>query len=213
MNIIKQQSETKKKWVSMEKEGFTGAYSTCKTVKSLIRAIRSCKTAAEERDLIAREAAAIRSQLQKLSDVNGKKRFRALSKLLCIYQMTAMQGGTFVSFGQLDALKLLASSNFADKRLGHLGISTLLDSTQETLVLATNSFKSDLGSSGSNSSMYATGLALVSLASLATWPMAQELSPDILRLLSIPNAYLRKKVWPFKFVKIIFLLFFLNFYF
>lgn len=175
-----------------------------KSVKSLIRAIRNCKTAAEERDLISREAAEIRMALQNTSISRGKekKRYRALAKLLCIQLLTAAHGGISVAFGQLDALKLMASPNFADKRLGHLGISLLLDSSQETLVLATNSFKSDLSGgmpslptlSSNGCSMYVTGLALTSLASLLTSGMAQELSTELLRLLNVPNAYILKKV-------------------
>ncbi|KGG50189.1 subunit gamma-1 of AP-1 complex [Mitosporidium daphniae] len=174
-----------------------------KSVKSLIRAIRNCKTAAEERDLISREAAEIRMALQNTSISRGKekKRYRALAKLLCIQLLTAAHGGISVAFGQLDALKLMASPNFADKRLGHLGISLLLDSSQETLVLATNSFKSDLSGgmpslptlSSNGCSMYVTGLALTSLASLLTSGMAQELSTELLRLLNVPNAYILKK--------------------
>ena len=176
--------------------------SSHKSVKSLIRAIRNCKTAAEERDLISREAAEIRTVLQNTSVTRGKekKRHRTLAKLLCIQLLTAAHGGISVAFGQLDALKLIASSSFADKRLGHLGISLLLDSSQETLVLATNSFKSDLSGgmpsamSSNGCSMYVTGLALTSLSSLLTNGMAQELSTELLRLLCVSNAYLLKKV-------------------
>ena len=49
--------------------------------------------------------------------------------------------GERTHFGQIECLKLLASPRFADKRLGHLATSLLLDENQEVLTLVTNSLK------------------------------------------------------------------------
>jgi AP-1 complex subunit gamma-1 len=49
--------------------------------------------------------------------------------------------GERTHFGQVECLKLLASPRFADKRLGHLATSLLLDEKQEVLTLVTNSLK------------------------------------------------------------------------
>lgn len=59
-----------------------------------------------------------------------------VSKLLYLFTL-----GERTHFGQIECLKLLASPRFADKRLGHLATSLLLDENQEVLTLVTNSLK------------------------------------------------------------------------
>ena len=53
--------------------------------------------------------------------------------------------GSPAYFGQIECLKLVASPQFADKRLGYLGIILLLDGNQEILTLVTNSLKKFVG--------------------------------------------------------------------
>ena len=104
-----------------------------KQLKDLIKAIRACKTAAEERTVIAKEAAAIRSAFK---NNQSKTRQRNVAKLLYMHML-----GYPAHFGQIECLKLAASPKFSDKRLGYLGIMLLLDEHQETLTLVTNSLK------------------------------------------------------------------------
>lgn len=59
-----------------------------------------------------------------------------MAKLLYLFTL-----GERTHFGQIECLKLLASPRFADKRLGHLATSLLLDENQEVLTLVTNSLK------------------------------------------------------------------------
>jgi AP-1 complex subunit gamma-1 len=59
-----------------------------------------------------------------------------VAKLLYLFTL-----GERTHFGQVECLKLLASPRFADKRLGHLATSLLLDEKQEVLTLVTNSLK------------------------------------------------------------------------
>lgn len=59
-----------------------------------------------------------------------------VAKLLYLFTL-----GERTHFGQIECLKLLASPRFADKRLGHLATSLLLDENQEVLTLVTNSLK------------------------------------------------------------------------
>lgn len=59
-----------------------------------------------------------------------------MAKLLYLFTL-----GERTHFGQIECLKLLASPRFADKRLGHLATSLLLDENQEVLTLVTNSLQ------------------------------------------------------------------------
>lgn len=63
-----------------------------------------------------------------------------VAKLLYLFTL-----GERTHFGQIECLKLLASPRFADKRLGHLATSLLLDENQEVLTLVTNSLQKYAG--------------------------------------------------------------------
>lgn len=101
--------------------------------RDMIRAIRACKTAADERAVIRKECAAIRAAINE----NGQDyRHRNLAKLMFIHML-----GYPTHFGQMECLKLIASAGFPEKRIGYLGLMLLLDERQEVLMLVTNSLK------------------------------------------------------------------------
>ena len=106
---------------------------TYSRLRDFIRAVRSCKTAAEERAVVAKESAVVRTAFR---EENTDYRRRNVAKLLYIHML-----GYPAHFGQIDCLKLVASLKFADKRFGYLGIMLLLDENQEVLTLVTNSLK------------------------------------------------------------------------
>lgn len=66
----------------------------------------------------------------------ASRRRNNVAKLLYLFTL-----GERTHFGQIECLKLLASPRFADKRLGHLATSLLLDENQEVLTLVTNSLQ------------------------------------------------------------------------
>ena len=101
--------------------------------KDLIKAVRACKTAAEERSVIQKESANIRTAFK---EEHNDTRHANVSKLLYIHML-----GYPAHFGQMECLKLVASPKFADKRLGYLGIMLLIDEKTEVLTLVTNSLK------------------------------------------------------------------------
>ena len=99
----------------------------------MIRAIRACKTAAEERAVVRKECAAIRAAI---NENDNDYRHRNLAKLMFIHML-----GYPTHFGQMECLKLIASPEFPEKRIGYLGLMLLLDERQEVLMLVTNSLK------------------------------------------------------------------------
>ncbi|KAJ2776313.1 clathrin associated protein complex large subunit [Coemansia javaensis] len=151
-------------------------------LKDLIRAVRVCKTAADERGVIRRESAAIRTSFREVESQDA--RYVNVQKLLYIYLL-----GFPVQFGQLECLKLAASARFSDKRVGYLGATLLLDERQDILTLLTNSLKNDMHSEDD----YIVGLALSALSCVASAEVANDLVDEVGRLLDAPRSYLRKK--------------------
>jgi hypothetical protein len=102
-------------------------------LRDLIAQIRAARTAAEEREVVSRESAQIRSAIR---DDDADNRCRNVAKLVYMHML-----GYPATFGQLECLKLCASPRFVDKRIGYLAVSLLLDETSEVALLVTNSLK------------------------------------------------------------------------
>ncbi len=75
--------------------------------RELIRSVRKCKTAAEERMVIAKESAALRNAFQ---EQDTTFRHRNVAKLMYIHML-----GYPTHFGQMETLKLIAATGFAEK--------------------------------------------------------------------------------------------------
>ena len=75
--------------------------------RELIRQVRQCKTAAEERTVIAKESAALRNAFRNQDNLY---RHRNVAKLMFIHML-----GYPTHFGQMETLKLIAASTFPEK--------------------------------------------------------------------------------------------------
>jgi AP-1 complex subunit gamma-1 len=82
------------------------------TLRELIRAVRACKTAADERAVISKEVALVRTLMK---EERPELRQRNVAKLLYVHMM-----GYPTYFAQMECVKLIASASFADKRMGYL---------------------------------------------------------------------------------------------
>mmetsp|Transcript_18114 Transcript_18114/g.18172 ORF Transcript_18114/g.18172 Transcript_18114/m.18172 type:complete len:870 (+) Transcript_18114:126-2735(+) len=150
-------------------------------LRDLIRSVRACKTAAEERAVIAKECALIRTAIKEEQE---QYRHRNVAKLMYIHML-----GYPTHFGQMECLKLISAPTFPEKRIGYLGLTLLLTESTEVLTLVTNSLKIDL----SNSNQYIVALSLIAIGNLSTQDMARDLASDVEKLLKANNSYLRKK--------------------
>mmetsp|Transcript_6780 Transcript_6780/g.6894 ORF Transcript_6780/g.6894 Transcript_6780/m.6894 type:complete len:864 (-) Transcript_6780:26-2617(-) len=150
-------------------------------LRDLIRSVRACKTAAEERAVITKECALIRTAIKEEEE---RFRHRNVAKLMYIHML-----GYPTHFGQMECLKLISAQGFPEKRIGYLGLTLLLTEQTEVLTLVTNSLKMDL----SNNNQFIQALSLVAIGNLATQDMARDLASDVERILRSTNSYLRKK--------------------
>ncbi|KAK1296533.1 AP-1 complex subunit gamma-2 [Acorus calamus] len=156
-------------------------FSSGTRLRDMIRAIRACKTAAEERGVVRKECAVIRAAI---SENDPDYRHRNLAKLMFIHML-----GYPTHFGQMECLKLIASAGFPEKRIGYLGLMLLLDERQEVLMLVTNSLKQDLN----HSNQYIVGLAICALGNICSAEMARDLAPEVERLFQTRDPNIKKK--------------------
>jgi AP-1 complex subunit gamma-1 len=154
----------------------------CQKLKEFVKQVRECKTIAEERALVARESAAIRDAFADLR--MSHFRHRNVAKLMFMHML-----GYATHFGQMECVQLTAMRDFANKRLGYLGLMVLMDENSEVTMLVTNSVKTDL----SNKNFYVVGLGLCALGNICTAEMARDVSGEVKRLMVSKNSYIRKK--------------------
>eukprot|EP00123_Amoebidium_parasiticum_P012218 comp21200_c0_seq1/m.28801 comp21200_c0_seq1/g.28801 ORF comp21200_c0_seq1/g.28801 comp21200_c0_seq1/m.28801 type:complete len:832 (-) comp21200_c0_seq1:376-2871(-) len=150
-------------------------------LRDLIRNIRSQKTMADERTIVQKELAIIRTAFK---EEDTEYRTRNVAKVLYIHML-----GYPTHFAQLECLKLIASPKFGDKRMGYLGAMMLLDERTDVQMLLTNSLKVDMNASN----QYICCLALTTLGNICSSEMARDLSPEVEKLLKSSNALIRKK--------------------
>lgn len=150
-------------------------------LRDLIRSVRACKTAAEERAVISKECALIRTAIKEEQE---QFRHRNVAKLMYIHML-----GYPTHFGQMECLKLISAPTFPEKRIGYLALTLLMTEGTEVLTLVTNSMKLDL----TNSNQYIQALSLITIGNLATQDMARDLASDVEKILAQNNSYLRKK--------------------
>ena len=105
-------------------------------IRQLIKRVRACRTAEEERSVINKESAEIRN-LSK--DPNAPHKARNLCKAIYMQMM-----GYQTSFMQLSCINLLASPDYTEKRIAYSALSLVIDSTSQVLLLATSTIKKDL---------------------------------------------------------------------
>ena len=137
-------------------------------IRQLIKKVRACRTAEEERSVINKESAEIRN-LSK--DPNDPNKARNLCKAIYMQMM-----GYQTSFMQMTCINLLASTDFTEKRIAYSALPLVIDSTSQVLLLATSTIKKDLQNK-ENPEIQA--LALNAIGDVCTPDMCREISMEV----------------------------------
>ena len=141
-------------------------------LRQLIKRVRACRTAEEERSVINKESAEIRN-LSK--DPNAPHKARNLCKAIYMQMM-----GYQTSFMQLSCINLLASTDFTEKRIAYSALPLVIDSTSQVLLLATSTIKKDL-QNRDNPEIQA--LALNAIGDVCTPDMCREISMEVANII------------------------------
>ena len=137
-------------------------------IRQMIKKVRACRTAEEERSVINKESAEIRN-LSK--DPNAPFKARNLCKAIYMQMM-----GYQTSFMQMSCINLLASSDFTEKRIAYSALPLVIDSTSQVLLLATSTIKKDLQN---NDNPEIQALALNAIGDVCTPDMCREISMEV----------------------------------
>eukprot|EP01029_Cantina_marsupialis_P001732 TRINITY_DN1154_c0_g3_i1.p1 TRINITY_DN1154_c0_g3~~TRINITY_DN1154_c0_g3_i1.p1 ORF type:complete len:890 (+),score=254.17 TRINITY_DN1154_c0_g3_i1:370-3039(+) len=150
-------------------------------LKAFIEAVRECSTAQEERELVAKECADIRTAFRNNDE---KYRHRNMMKLLYVHML-----GYPSHFGQKECFKLITKDDYCLKRVGYLGLTMLVNEKSELLIMATNSIKNDFQSNDP----LICGLALDAFTDISSEDMCAALAPEVLKLVKSRASFVRKK--------------------
>lgn len=94
-----------------------------------------------------------------------------------------------MGFIQMTCVNLLASNKFTDKRIAYVALCVLMDEKSEVLLLTSHTIKKDLESSN----QYIVAAALNALGEICTPDMCRDSAPEVLKLLTNNNPYIKKK--------------------
>ncbi|CCE65191.1 hypothetical protein TPHA_0K00570 [Tetrapisispora phaffii CBS 4417] len=154
------------------------------SLKSFIKDVRGAKTLSEERSIIQKQSAKVRTKLRD-DHLSLEKRRKNIQKLMYLFIL-----GEKTHFGQVECINLIASDEFVNKRLGYLAAVLLLDESQDLLTLLTNLMSNDLN----HSNKYIVSLALTTLGFLSSPELVRDLYPDVNNILKTSkNVFLVKK--------------------
>jgi len=150
-----------------------------KTLQDLVRGVRNNK--GREKEFINEAIDEIRVEL-KHPQLYVKA--VAISKL-CFLQMLGYE----MNWAAFHIVEIMASTKLSEKRLGYWAASQCFDEGTDVLMLTTNLIKKDI----LKGSEWESGLALGGLACFMTPDLAQDLTDDIISLMSSTRPYVRKR--------------------
>jgi AP-3 complex subunit delta len=100
--------------------------------------------------------------------------------------------GYNVSWAAFAIVEVMSQPKFGHRRIGYLAANQSFDENTEVILLTTNLFKKEFTGT-MNSGQYEIGLAINSLANIATKDLARDCISDVVNLMNHNKPYIRKK--------------------
>ncbi|OIR58447.1 MAG: AP-1 complex subunit gamma-1 [Amphiamblys sp. WSBS2006] len=142
-------------------------------LKDMIKKTRGCKTKAEERGVVLKELAKIRTSLKRSTPTAD--RVSSVEKLLYSHLL-----GFRTDFAQTACLNMAGSSVYKEKRLGYMAMGMLVDECSEVYPLVVNLLKKDIA----DESEEVRCLSLLFIGGSTFPELLISVAPDVLRGLS-----------------------------
>lgn len=150
-------------------------------LNNFIADIRNAGTKEAEHKRVEKELANIRQKFSAAEKLNSYNKKKYVWKLVYIFVL-----GYEVEFGHMEAISLMTSNKFSEKTVGYTAISLMLLPDLEMLTLVINSIKNDLSQPAADDAVQA--LALACIANMGGTGLAEALTRDVVRLLTMPNS-------------------------
>ena len=100
--------------------------------------------------------------------------------------------GYDVSWASFSIIEVMSQPRFAHKRIGYLAANQIFSESTDVVLLTVNLFKKEF-QNAATSSPHEVGMAINSLANIATVDVARDCMSDLVNLMNHPSTYLRKK--------------------
>ena len=136
--------------------------------------IRASPNKDAERARVDKELANIRTKFKSEKQLTAYDRKKYVWKMLYIYML-----GYDVDFGHMEAVGLISAAKYAEKQVGYVVTTVLLNEDHEFLRLVINTMRNDIISNDENFQC----LALTAVSNLGGKEFAEAMSTDVQRLL------------------------------
>ncbi|KAH7288142.1 hypothetical protein KP509_31G014300 [Ceratopteris richardii] len=136
--------------------------------------IRNCQNKEQERLRVDKELANIRTSFKNEKGLSVYKKKKYVWKMLYIYML-----GYDVDFGHMETVALISASKYAEKQVGYIVTSCLLNENHDFLRLAINTVRNDI--IGRNETYQCLALTLV--GNIGGKDFSESLAPDVQKLL------------------------------
>ncbi|MCO5559345.1 hypothetical protein L7F22_012943 [Adiantum nelumboides] len=136
--------------------------------------IRNCQNKEQERLRVDKELANIRTRFKNEKGLTVYEKKKYVWKMLYIYML-----GYDVDFGHMETVALISASKYAEKQVGYIVTSCLLNENHDFLRLAINTVRNDIiGRNETNQCM-----ALTMVGNIGGKDFSESLAPDVQKLL------------------------------